>query len=66
MRPFEVDFDRDCFPSRSEDKSTDKMRLSLVLVDDDEMELFDTISIIASLSYLLQVRECCYSWLYVP
>ena len=50
MRPFEVE-DMD----RSAERSVDKARMSIVLVDDTEMEMFDTIGLISSLSYLLQV-----------
>ena len=38
------------------DSKTNQLRLSMVL-GDAELELFDTIELIASLSYLLQVRQ---------
>jgi hypothetical protein len=36
------------------EKATEKMRLTMVL-DDQHMEIFDSIGLIASTSYLLQV-----------
>jgi hypothetical protein len=44
-------------PSGEEYGSGKDLRLSMVL-GDAELELFDSIELIASLSYLLQVRAC--------